>query len=72
MNKILFAVKVGEPDYAEQLITEVESRIPAASEWAKSPGFDRLRVAEIADGPPDFRKVLNATHARKDRKSPVV
>jgi len=62
MNKILFAVKVGEPDYAEQLITEVESRIPGASDWARKNGFDRLRVAEIADGPPDFTKVLNAAH----------
>jgi len=56
--KILFATKKGEPDYAEQLVTEVESRIPAASEWAKANGFDRLRVAEITDGAPDFTKVF--------------
>jgi hypothetical protein len=62
--KILFAVKVGEPDYAEQLITEVESRIPAASAWAKLNGFDRLRVAVI-EGTPDFTKVLNSQHAAR-------
>jgi hypothetical protein len=62
MNKILFAVRVGEPDYAEHLITEVAARIPAASKWALANGFDRLRVAEIDDGPPDFTKVLNAAH----------
>lgn len=57
--KILFAVKIGEPDWKEQLITEVESRIPEAKKWAEKAGFDRLRVAEIKDGHlPDFKKVV--------------
>ena len=58
--KILFAVRVGSEDWEEELITEVEDRIPAASEWAKANGFDRLRIASIdLDVPPDFRNVLS-------------
>jgi len=45
--KILFATKKGDPDYAEQIITEVPERIEAASEWALQNGFDRLRVDDI-------------------------
>lgn len=56
--KILFAVKVGGEDWQEELITELPERIEAASAWAKANGFDRLRVATIADGAPDFSKVL--------------
>ena len=53
--KILFGVKTGEADWQEQLITEDEARITAASVWAKQNGFDRLRVATIIDGEiPDF------------------
>jgi hypothetical protein len=52
--KVLFAVKIGEEDWEEQLITEVEGLIPEASEWAKNNGFDRLRVAVIDDSFPDF------------------
>lgn len=54
MVKVLFAVKIGEPDWAEQLVTEVEDRIPQAEKWAVANGFDRLRVAVIDDGMPDF------------------
>ena len=58
--KILFAVRVGNEDWEEELITEVEKHIPAASKWAKANGFDRLRIASIdLDVPPDFRNVLS-------------
>ena len=56
--KILFAVKIGDEDWQEQLITDAEDRIPAASEWARANGFDRLRVADIDDTPPDFIKAM--------------
>ena len=53
--KILFAVRKGAEDWQEELITEVEERIPSASKWAKANGFDRLRVAEIDENAkPDF------------------
>ncbi len=57
--KVLFAVKAGNADWQEELITEDEDRIPLAAEWAKANGFDRLRVASIDDNPPDFSKVIN-------------
>jgi len=58
--KILFGHKAGEPEYTETLITEVEERIPAATEWAEAQGYI-VRVAEIdLDTPPVFgRNVLN-------------
>jgi hypothetical protein len=59
MIKILFAVRKENEDWQEELITDVEERIPLASEWAEANGFDRLRVAVIDDGPPDFSSVLN-------------
>ena len=59
MMKILFAVKVGDPDWAEQLITENEQDIPAASKWAKENGFDRLRIAKIdLSTPPNFAETV--------------
>jgi hypothetical protein len=50
----LFAVKIGDEDWQEQLITEVAERIPAASAWAKANGFDRLRVVTLDGSKPDF------------------
>lgn len=58
--KVLFAVKVGEPDWAEQLITEQENRIEEARKWAGENGFDRFRIAEIdLSTPPDWAKTVN-------------
>jgi hypothetical protein len=57
--KILFAVRKGEPDYMEELITEQEERIEKAKKWAIENGFDRLRVATIdEESPPDFTKAI--------------
>lgn len=52
--RILFAVRKGDEDWQEQLITEVEERIDSASQWAIANGFDRLRIATIDGGKPDF------------------
>lgn len=57
-SKVLFAVRAGSEDWEEQLITEVESRIEAASKWALSNGFDRLRIATIDDRVPDFASTV--------------
>jgi hypothetical protein len=58
--KVLFAVKKGDADWDEQVITEVESRIESAKTWAAANGFDRFRVAEInINEAPDFSKTLN-------------
>ncbi len=57
--KVLFATHINDPDWKEQLITEVESSIPAAKKWAEDNGFNRLRVAEIdLDNPPVFDLTL--------------
>jgi len=45
--KILFAVRIENEDWQEELITEDESRIEPASQWALANGFDRLRIADI-------------------------
>ena len=45
--KVLFAVKIGDADWQEQLITEQSEHIKAASDWALANGFDRLRVVDI-------------------------
>ena len=45
--KILFGVRAAGEDWEEELITEVEERIPEASKWAVENGFNRLREAEI-------------------------
>lgn len=47
--KVLYAVKKGEPDWAEQIITEYEDRIVAARKWASENGFDRFRIATYSD-----------------------
>jgi hypothetical protein len=52
--KILWAVKIGDPDYLEQVITEDEKKIDAAKQWATNNGFDRFRIAEIDSEKPDF------------------
>lgn len=58
-TRVLFAVKVGAEDWQEQLITENPASIEAASAWARTNGFDRLRVAEIdLDVAPDFRATV--------------
>jgi hypothetical protein len=58
--KILFAVKIGNEDWQEELITEDELFIEEASKWALKNGFNRLRVAEIyLNERPDFTKTIN-------------
>ncbi len=57
--KVLFAVRKGDEDWQEQLITEVESRIYAASAWAFANGFNRLRIATFDDKAPDFTKTIS-------------
>ncbi len=52
--KVLFGHKANEPEYTEVLITEVEERIPAATEWAQANGYV-VRIADIdLSKPPNF------------------
>ena len=58
-GKILWAVKKGEPDYNEQIITENEERIEDAKKWATENGFDRFRIQVLdLSTPPDFKKTF--------------
>lgn len=55
----LFATRIGDADWKEQLITEVEDRAEAAKQWAKDNGFNRLREVRMdAEEKPDFIKTL--------------
>ena len=59
-EKILFAVRIENADWQEELITENEKQIPAAIEWAKENGFNRFRIFEFdPQVMPDFTKVIN-------------
>ena len=58
--KVLFAVKIGNENWQEELITEHEEKISQAKWWAERNGFDRLRIAEIdLTKKPDFTKGIN-------------
>ena len=60
MMRALFAVKIGDEDWREVLITEDPAKIPAARIWAEANGFDRLREVEVDDTvPPDFGATVN-------------
>lgn len=58
-KRVLWAVKIGDPSWAEQLITDKEENIEPAKEWASANGFDRFRIAVIDNEKPDFTKTLN-------------
>lgn len=59
--KVLFAVKKGQPNYMEELITENENHIENAKKWAIKNGFDRLRIAEIdMNKKPNFINTIKA------------
>ena len=58
--KILWGIRKGAEEWKEELLTEVEERIPAAKEWAQKNGFDRFRISEYTENEmPDFTGVLN-------------
>lgn len=63
--RVLWATKKGEPDYCEELITEVAERIPAARKWAKANGYDRFREADVDLGvKPNFAATLNLSPSK--------
>lgn len=66
-SKILWGTRKGAEDWQEELITDCEERIPAASAWAKANGFDRLRISTDDGSPPDFTQVLNTRNRRASK-----
>ena len=57
---LLYATRIGQPSWTEELITNRAEQIEAATVWAKANGFDRLRVATF-DGVsiPNFANTIN-------------
>lgn len=64
--KMLWAVKIGDEDWQEQIITTEESRIASARAWATAHGFDRFRVSNDDGAPPSFgSNLLNRKRKNK-------
>lgn len=58
---ILWATAPGDPDWAEQIITETtdKNHLVNAELWAKSEGFRNIRISEHKTGDkPDFIKAI--------------
>jgi len=56
---ILWGVRVGAPDWDEEILTTKPEHIEPVKEWAARNGFDRFRVARIdLSVPPDFGKSM--------------
>jgi len=59
IEEVLWAVKKGEPDYMEQIITAKPEKIEEAKKWAEANGFDRFRIATVnMNKKPNFAKVV--------------
>lgn len=58
-EKLLWAVKIGNEDWQEELITNDISQHEKATEWAKANGFYKFRTSWFDPSvTPDFTKVL--------------
>lgn len=62
---VLWATRIGNEDWQEELITaapktkEGSEKIAKATAWAKNNGFDRIRTSENnANVAPDFSKTI--------------
>lgn len=59
-EQILYGTKVNQPAYMEEIISTKPENFKDAVVWAKSNGFDRLRVASInLSIKPDFTGVVS-------------
>jgi len=61
-EQVLWAVKIGEEDWQEELVTSTASalHLAKAKAWALNNGFNRLRVSGIdLNEKPNFCKVFN-------------
>ncbi len=62
---ILYAVKIGDEDWQEQIITTHKDRFEAAKKWAIENGFHMFREAVVDGSPPDFIATLNTRKKRR-------
>jgi hypothetical protein len=61
MEKTLWAVKIGDEDWKEQVITSTKDKqhLSNAMKWAVANGFDRLRTTDFKMEKPNFEKAVN-------------
>lgn len=60
-EQILWAVKIGDEDWQEQIISTNPDSFTQAKAWAKSNGFNRFRVSTLdLSETPDFTKTINS------------
>ena len=66
IETLLYGCKIGEPDYMEEILyqckgyTNKDELMNKGQSWAKSNGYDRLRISVIdLSIPPDFIKAIN-------------
>lgn len=58
-TKVLYATKIGQPDYMEDFITDNQAHIERAKQWCLNNGYDRIRIAIIdLSTKPDFTKTI--------------
>jgi len=57
----LWATKIGEPSWKEDLITSTTdpAKLAAARMWAERNGFDRIRTSNFDGSLPDFAQTVN-------------
>lgn len=57
--RVLWGVRIGRPDWDEEILTTHAERIDDAKSWATAQGFDRFRVVDIdLSRPPNFAATL--------------
>lgn len=57
---VLYAVRINNEDWQEEIITTNPAKIAEAKQWAINHGYNRFRVATIdLDSPPDFVGCIN-------------
>lgn len=61
-EQTLWAVKIGDEDWQEVVITSTNSaeRMAKAKAWAKANGYDRFRVVAFNWEKPDFGKAVQS------------
>ena len=61
MVRVAFCTKLGAEEWTEELLTDQEEQIPAATKWAEANGY-KVRVANINLGAaPNWAACVNAS-----------
>ena len=69
VDPILWAVKIGDEDWQEQIITTNANAIDKATKWAIENGFDRFRISTInPNDKPQFANLISGTKGTRSCK----